>query len=114
MKSRLPQGYGGGGAGNMQQMIKQAQKMQEEMAKKSAELEEIETTVTAGGGAVVISGKKVIKAISLKPEIVDPEDIEMLQDLIISGVNEAIRTVEELSNKEMEKISGGLNVPGMF
>ena len=116
MKSRLPQGYGGGGAGNMQQMIKQAQKIQEQMAEKSEELEAVETTITSGGGAVevVITGKKVIKAITLKPEIVDPEDIEMLQDLIIAGVNEAIRTVEELSNKEMEKISGGLNVPGML
>lgn len=116
MKSRLPQGYGGGGAGNMQQMIKQAQKIQEDMAKKSEELELVETTITSGGGAVevVITGKKVIKSITLKPEIVDPEDIEMLQDLIMAGVNEAIRTVEEAANKEMEKISGGLNVPGML
>lgn len=116
MKSRLPQGYGGGSAGNMQQMIRQAQKIQEDMAQKSAELELVESTITSGGGAVevIINGKKVIKSITLKPEIVDPEDIEMLQDLILAGVNEAIRTVEEISNKEMEKISGGLNVPGML
>ncbi|RPF47911.1 hypothetical protein EDD70_0718 [Hydrogenoanaerobacterium saccharovorans] len=115
MKARLPQGYGGG-PGNMQQMIKQAQKIQEDMAKKSEELEEMETTITSGGGAVevVITGKKVIKSLTIKPEVVDPEDIEMLQDLIMAGVNEAIRTVEEIANKEMEKISGGLNVPGMF
>lgn len=115
MKARLPQGYGGG-PGNMQSMIKQAQKMQEEMAKVQAELEEREYSVTAGGGAVevTISGKKEIKTINLKPEIVDPEDIEMLQDLIAAAVNEAIRTVEETSAKEMEKVTGGLNVPGMF
>lgn len=100
----------------MQSMIKQAQKMQEEMAKVQAELEEREYSVTAGGGAVevTISGKKEIKALTLKPEVVDPEDIEMLQDLIAAAVNEAIRTVEETSAKEMEKITGGLNVPGMF
>ena len=90
--------------------------MQEEMAKVQAELEEREYSVTAGGGAVevTISGKKEIKTINLKPEIVDPEDIEMLQDLIAAAVNEAIRTVEETSAKEMEKVTGGLNVPGMF
>ncbi len=100
----------------MQSMIKQAQKMQEEMAKVQAELEEREYTVTAGGGAVevLISGKKEIKSVTLKPEIVDPEDIEMLQDLIAAAVNEAIRTVEDTSAKEMEKVTGGLNVPGMF
>ncbi|WP_312645337.1 YbaB/EbfC family nucleoid-associated protein [Hydrogenoanaerobacterium sp.] len=115
MKARLPQGFGGG-PGNMQQMIRQAQKIQEDMAKKSEELEAMETTITSGGGAVevVITGKKVIKSLTIKPEVVDPEDIEMLQDLIMAGVNEAIRTVEEVANKEMEKISGGLNVPGMF
>ena len=100
----------------MQSMIKQAQKMQEEMAKVQAELEEREYTVTAGGGAVevLISGKKEIKSVTLKPEIVDPEDIEMLQDLIAAAVNEAIRMVEDTSAKEMEKVTGGLNVPGMF
>lgn len=115
MKARLPQGYGGG-PGNMQQMIRQAQKIQEDMEKKSEELELLETTITSGGGAVeiVITGKKVIKSLTIKPEVVDPEDIEMLQDLIIAAVNEAVRTVEEAANKEMEKISGGLNVPGML
>ena len=115
MKARLPQGYGGG-PGNMQQMIRQAQKIQEDMAAKSAELEEQMTTTSSGGGAVevVISGKKVIKELRIKPEVVDPEDVEMLQDLIIAAVNEAVRTVEEVANREMEKISGGLNVPGML
>ena len=115
MKARLPQGYGGG-PGNMQQMIRQAQKIQEDMAQKSAELEEQETTITSGGGAVevVITGKKVIKSLTIKPEVVDPEDVEMLQDLIMAAVNEAVRTVEEVANQEMEKISGGLNVPGIL
>ena len=115
MKARLPQGYGGG-PGYMQQMIRLAPKIQDEMAKKSAELEQTETTITSGGGAVevVITGKKVIKELRIKPEVVDPEDIEMLQDLIIAAVNEAVRTVEEVANKEMERISGGLNVPGML
>lgn len=115
MKARLPQGYGGG-PGNMTQMIKQAQKMQEQMAAKQAELEEQEYTVTTGGGAVkvVITGKKEFKSFILQPDIVDPDDIEMLQDLIISAANEAIRKVEETAAKEMEGITSSLNIPGMF
>ncbi len=115
MKARLPQGMGGGPQ-NMNAMIRQAQKMQEDMKKKQEELEQMEFTTTSGGGMVevVISGKKEIKSISLKPEIVDPEDIEMLQDLMVAAMNEAIRTVEEKSASEMEKITGNLNVPGMF
>ncbi len=115
MKARLPQGMGGGPQ-NMNAMIRQAQKMQEDMKKKQEELEQMEFTTTSGGGMVevVITGKKEIKSISLKPEIVDPEDIEMLQDLMVAAVNEAIRTVEEKSSAEMEKITGSLNIPGMF
>lgn len=115
MKARLPAGYGGGGMGNMQQMIRQAQKMQEAMAEKQAELEEKEYTTTAGGGVVEvkINGKKEITALNLKPEIVDPEDVEMLQDLVLAAVNEAIRTVEEINTNEMNKITGSLNMPGM-
>lgn len=114
MKSRLPEGYGGGQS-NMQGMIRQAQKMQEEMEKKQAELAEQEFTSTSGGGAVeiVISGKKELKSLKLKPEVVDPADIEMLEDLILAAVNEAIRTVEEVTNKEMDGITNGLNIPGM-
>ena len=106
----------GGGPQNMNAMIRQAQKMQEDMKKKQEELEQMEFTTTSGGGMVevVITGKKEIKSISLKPEIVDPEDIEMLQDLMVAAVNEAIRTVEEKSSAEMEKITGSLNIPGMF
>lgn len=116
MKSRLPKGYGGGGASNMNGLMKQAQKMQEEMARAQAELEEREFTATSGGGAVtvVVSGKKELKSLTIEPEVVDPEDIEMLQDLVLSAVNEALRQVEETSNEEMSKITGGMNLPGMF
>lgn len=115
MKSRLPQGLGGGPS-NMQSMMKQAQKMQEDMAKVQQELEEKEFSVSVGGGVVeaVITGKKVLKSLDIKPEVVDPEDVEMLQDLIISAVNEAIKKVEEYSENEMGKVTGGMNIPGMF
>ncbi len=114
MKARLPQGMGGGPQ-SMQAMIRQAQKMQEQMKEKQEELAEREFTTTAGGGMVevVISGKKEVKSITLKPEIVDPEDVEMLQDLIVAAVNEAIRTVEETTNAEMDKITNGLQIPGV-
>ena len=116
MKARLPQGYGGGAASNMQGMLKQAQKMQAQIAQVQAQLEEKEHTVSVGGGAVevVMSGKKELKALTIKPEVVDPEDIEMLQDLVISAVNEVIREIEDESAKEMEEISGGMNLPGLF
>lgn len=116
MKARLPQGMGGGAPSNMNQMIRQAQKMQEEMTRVQGELEEREFSATAGGGAVevVMTGKKQMKSIVLKPEVVDPEDIEMLQDLIQAAVNEALTKVEETSAAEMEKVTGGLNIPGLF
>lgn len=115
MKARLPQGYGGG-AGNMNNMIKQAQKMQDDMAKVQQELEAQSYEVTSGGGAVkvTITGKREITALELKPEIVDPDDIEMLQDLIVAAVNEAVRKVEDISEKEMSKITAGINMPGVF
>ncbi|CDZ24918.1 hypothetical protein CCDG5_1820 [[Clostridium] cellulosi] len=115
MKARLPQGYGGG-VSNMNSMIKRAQKMQEEMARIQQELEQKTFDVTSGGGMVkvTITGKREIKAIELKPEIVDPDDIEMLQDTIAAAVNEAIRKVDEESEKEMSKVTQGLNLPGLF
>ena len=115
MKARLPQGFGGG-PGNMQSMLRQAQKMQEQMEQTKAVLEEQEYTATAGGGGVevVMSGKKELKSIKLAPEIVDPEDLEMLEDLIAAAVNEVIRKVEDTSNEAMEKITGKLPLPGMF
>ncbi|MBC8585063.1 YbaB/EbfC family nucleoid-associated protein [Youxingia wuxianensis] len=114
MKARLPQGMGGG-PGNLQSMVRQAQKIQDQMKQKQAEIEEMDFQTTSGGGMVevVISGKKEIKSLNLKPEIVDPEDIEMLQDMIIAAVNEAIRKVEDTTNEQMEKISGALNIPGL-
>ena len=107
---------GMGMPGNMNNLMKQAQKMQAQIAQVQAELEEKEHTVSVGGGAVqvVMTGKKELKALTIKPEVVDPEDIEMLQDLVISAVNEVIREIEDESAKEMEKISGGLSVPGLF
>lgn len=115
MKARLPQGYSGKG-NDMNSMIRQAQKMQEEMTRVQGELEQREFTATSGGGAVevVITGKKQMKSITLKPEIVDPEDIEMLQDLILAAVNEAFSKAEETTTAEMEKVTGGLNIPGLF
>ena len=115
MKVRLPQGMGGGPS-NMQSMLKQAQKMQEDMAAMQAELEEREYDVAAGGGVVnvKINGKKEILSVKIEPEVVDPEDVETLEDLITAAVNEAIKKVESASAEEMSKITGGMNIPGMF
>ena len=115
MKARLPQGMGKG-PGNMQSMIKQAQKMQENMAALQEQLDAREYAATAGGGAVtaVVDGKHMVKSIALKPEVVDPEDVEMLSDLIMAALNEAIRQAVETSEAEMSKVTGGLNMPGLF
>jgi len=115
MKVRLPQGMGGG-PGNMQSMLKQAQKMQEDMANLQAELEEREYDVAAGGGVVnvKINGKKEIISVKIEPEVVDPDDIETLEDLITAAVNEAIKKVEAVSQDEMSKITGSMSLPGMF
>lgn len=115
MRARIPKNMGGG-AQNMNSMIKQAQKMQEKITDLQNDIEEREFTATAGGGAVevVVTGKKTIKSLTLKPEIVDPEDIEMLQDLIISAVNEAVNNVETTTEDEMGKITGGVSLPGLF
>lgn len=114
MKARIPKGAGG--AQNMNQMIKQAQKMQDQITELQSEIEAKDFTATAGGGAVevTLTGKKTIKSLTLKPEVVDPEDIEMLQDLIISAVNEAINNIEETTEAEMSKITGGVSLPGLF
>ena len=115
MKVRLPQGMGGGPS-NMQAMIKQAQKMQEDMAAKQEELEVREYDISAGGGvvSVKINGKKEILAVKIAPEVVDPDDIETLEDLITAAVNEAIKKVESVSAEEMQKITGSMGIPGMF
>ena len=115
MKAHLPQGFGGCPS-NMQGVIKQAQKMQERMAELQAELDEREYDFTVGGGMITIkmNGKKEMQSIEIKPEVVDPDDIEMLQDLIVAGVNEAISSIEKTNNDEMSKVTGNLNIPGMF
>lgn len=115
MKVRLPQGMGGGPS-NMQGMLKQAQKMQEEMAEKQAELEAREYDVAAGGGVVnvKINGKKEILSVKIDPEVVDPDDVETLEDLIVAAVNESIKKVEAIHAEEMQKITGNMSLPGMF
>ena len=115
MKSRLPKEYQNSNA-NMNSMVRKAQKMQEEITRVQGELEEKEFTKQVGGGALelVMTGDKKLKSVTLKPEVVDPDDIEMLQDLIISGVNEIISDIENYSATEMEKITGGVSMPGLF
>ena len=115
MKANIPKGMGGGPQ-NMQAMIRQAQKMQEDMAAKQAELESCEYDISAGGGVVnvKINGKKEILSIDLKPEIVDPDDIETLSDILVAAVNEAIKRVEDTNNEELNKITGPMNIPGLF
>ena len=114
MKVRLPKGMGGGPQ-DMNAMIRQAQKMQEDMAVLQEELDAREYEITAGGGVVTIkiTGTKEVKSIDIKPEIVDPEDIEMLTDILVAGINEAIKRVEEVNTEEMGKITGGMGLPGM-
>ena len=108
-------GMGMGGM-NMAQMVKQAKKMQEDMEKIQDELETKTIETSSGGGAVtvVVNGKKEIESIKIKPEAVDPEDIEMLEDLIMTAVNEGIRKADEMTTIEMGKVTGGFNIPGLF
>lgn len=116
MKARLPQGYGGGGASNLQQLAKQAQKMQEQMDSATAQLEEKEYSATSGGGAVCITvtGKMELQAIDIKPEVVDPEDTEMLSDLIIAAANEALRAAADDKAQTMEKFRADSTCRGCF
>ena len=115
MKARLPREYQNA-TPNMNAMVKKAQKMQEDIAQVQDELALKEFTKQVGGGALelVMTGGKKLKSVTLKPEVVDPEDIEMLQDLIISGVNEIITEIEEYSTEEMSKVTGGVMMPGLF
>lgn len=100
----------------MQQMLKQAQKMQQDMAALQEDIEQREFTAVSGGGAVsvTVDGKHTVKEIKIKPEIVDPDDVEMLEDLITVAVNEAIANAVKTSEDEMGAITGGLNMPGLF
>lgn len=115
MRANIPKGMGGGPQ-NMQAMLRQAQKMQEDMAAKQEELDAREYDISAGGGVVnvKINGKKEILSIDLKPEIVDPDDIETLSDILVAAVNEAIKRVEDTNAEEMGKITGPMNMPGLF
>ena len=108
--------FGGMMPGNMNNILKQAQKMQENMQKMQEELESKELEASVGGGAVTVkvNGKKEVIDITIKPEVVDPDDIEMLQDLVLSAVNEALRSVDEMQSSQMSKVTGGLNIPGLF
>ncbi len=105
---------GGMMPGNMNNLMKQAQKMQKQMEEATKELEEKEVTATAGGGAVevTISGKREVTKVKLAEEVVDPDDIEMLEDLIMAATNEALRQIEEASQQSMSRITGGLGGMG--
>lgn len=102
--------------GNMNKLMKQVQKMQQDMTKLQEELQEKTVEATAGGGVVkvVASGKKQIVSIDINPEVVDPDDVEMLQDLIMAATNEALQKAEDMVAEEMGKLTGGLNMPGLF
>lgn len=109
---------GSGMPGNMANLMKQAQKMQRQMEEQAKEMETKEFTATAGGGAVevIVTGKKELKKVNLQEEVVDPDDIEMLEDLIVAAVNEALRKVDDENASAMNKLTGGLGggMPGLF
>ena len=119
MRANIPKGMGGGPQ-NMNAMIKQAQKMQEDMAALQEDLDAREYDISAGGGVVgvKINGKKEILSIDIAPEIVDPDDIETLSDILVAAVNEAIKRVDDTNSEEMSKITGnmgmGMGMPGLF
>ena len=115
MRANIPKGMGGGPQ-NMNAMIRQAQKMQEDMAALQEDLDSREYDISAGGGVVgvKINGKKEILSIDIQPEIVDPDDIETLSDILVAAVNEAIKRVEDTNSQEMAKITGSIGMPGLF
>ncbi|MGI6674547.1 MAG: YbaB/EbfC family nucleoid-associated protein [Limnochordia bacterium] len=100
---------------NMQKMMRQMQKMQEDLARVQAELENMTVEGTAGGGVVtvVVNGHQVVQEVKIQPEAVDPEDVEMLEDLILAAVNDGLRKSRDLSASEIEKVTGKLNIPGL-
>ena len=112
----MAKGKFGGMPANMNNMIKQAQKMQQEMLRAQQEIEEKEIEASSGGGAVSvkISGKKELLELNISPEVIDPDDKEMLQDLIIAAVNEGMRKADEISAQQMSRLTGGMNIPGLF
>jgi len=109
-------GFPGMGGANMQQLARQAQKLQQQMQKMQEEIEAREFEASAGGGMVTakVSGAKELIALEIKPEAVDPDDVEMLSDMVLAAVNEALRIAGETSEREMGKLTGGLNMPGLF
>lgn len=106
----------GGGAQNMQNMIRQAQKMQEQITNVQEEIENETFTATTGGGVIEITmnGRKQVQSLTIKPEVVDKDDVETLQDLIISAVNECVKQIEETSESKMGAVTGGVSFPGLF
>lgn len=105
-------GYGGMGGMNQMQMMKQAQKMQQELLKMQEELDQAVYESTAGGGVIkaTVNGKRQLVSLEIDPDAVDPEDVEMLQDMVIAAVNEALRKAEETASESMSKLTGGLNL----
>ena len=105
-----------GGMGNMQKMMKQMQKMQKDMAKAQEELAVKAVEGTAGGGmvTVVVNGQKEVIDVNIKPEVVDPDDIDMLQDLVLAATNDALKKMEDLTNETMGQFTKGMNMPGLF
>ena len=104
-----------GGMGNMQGMMKKVQKLQADMAKMQEELKlrTIETTVGGGAVTVVVSGKKEVVSVKIDPSAVDPEDVEMLQDLILTAVNDGLKQIDAMTEQEMSKVTGGMKIPGL-
>ncbi|MBL7575740.1 hypothetical protein SAMN00017477_1590 [Peptoniphilus asaccharolyticus DSM 20463] len=112
----MARGFGGfPGGGNMNNMMKQMQKIQKQMETLQEDLKSQEVEASSGGGAVkaVVNGNKELISVKIDPEVVDPEDVEMLEDLIVAAIGEAMRTAEDKVNSEMGKITGGLNIPGL-
>ncbi len=110
MKARIP------GAQNQGNMMKRIQQMQEDMQNAQAEVENSEFTATAGGGAVevTVSGSHEVRSIKMQPDIVDPDDIEMLEDMLIAALNESIKKANDAMEQGIEKAKGGLSIPGLF
>lgn len=104
------------GGGNMNSMMKKVQKMQQEMARTQQEIEEKEFSSTAGGGVIeaVVNGKKEVVKIKIDEDVVDPEDTETLEDLVVAAINDALKKADEYSQKEMGKLTGNINIPGLM
>ena len=115
MKANIPRGMGGG-PGNMQAMLRQAQKMQEDAQRVQDELEQTEYSASAGGGAVsaTVNGKHTLTALTISPDVVDPDDAEMLADLVMAAINEANRAAAKDAEAKMGAVTGGMNIPGLF